>query len=947
MSSSRTSFLLLGSSVLALASAAGAQAQTATVDNSVEAVVITGSRLGSTGFTSPTPVTVVGSEQFQNLGATSLYNVTKDIPVFRNSGGPDNQNSGVRSASQAVLDLRGLGGSRTLTLIDGARPMPVNTSGTFDSGMVPMALVDRIDVITGGASAAYGSDAVAGAVNIILKHRLEGLNGTVQYGQTQKGDVGEVQASLGWGHDFAGGKGHLVIGGDYVRNRGAGTMYTRDWGKKEPGLLGLPATRAAGLPANILANNVELISFHPGGLVTSGPLKGTAFAPGGTPYALQYGSLVGTSTQIGTSNPGMTAFYTTALRQQFRRHTAMMRAEYDFTPTITGFAQLQYGALWSGGGASRQPNPGAYIVQRDNPYLPAATLAAMVASNLQTITVNRVNTEYGPSGSANRTELYQGVAGVNGSFDTSFGGVWDWDVGGSYGQSVEAAAFINIPNQANLYASAYAVRNAAGQIVCGPTATNPYFNAQNALVKAQLLSNLDAGCVPSNIFGFGSLSQEAINYFLRSAEQRSEMKRYTATANLRGKPIKLPAGPVSVAVGLEWRRDTVDSVACDLCRRNALTSTNSANFGGVQSVKEAYGEIGVPVLKDLTLFQALDLNAAIRRTDYSLSGAVTTWKVGGTWDLTNFFRLRATRSRDIRAPNISELFNLGSMGVTNITNPRTGGTGIVGSQTTGNPNLVPEIATTTVIGGVFAPKFGNFIDGLRVSVDHFDITVNGTIGSLGAQNILNGFFLQGIQSYGQFIVQDNSVIGIASVSASQSNDGVLTTDGFDVEILYPIPLQALNIPGRLQIRALGTNTRHLKTIRAGTTSDTAGYVGGLMKWVWNVNLNYDIGKLGLGLQVKTTSHVGYNNQLIGPDDSRYSPTLANSVNRNRWAPTIYYSLNAQYDLITEPGRRLQVFGVVNNLLDKDPPILGGATFSGGSPYDTIGRAFKAGIRFQY
>lgn len=941
MSSSRTSFLLLGASGLALASATVAQAQTATVDNEVQAVVITGSRLTNTGFVSPTPVTVVGSQQMQNLGATSIYNVTKDIPTFRNSSGPDNSNSGVVAAAQAVLDLRGLGSTRTLTLVDGNRPTPVNATAGFDSGLVPTMLVDRIEVVTGGASAAYGSDALAGVVNIILKHHLEGLSGSAQYGLTQEGDGKERNLSLGWGTAFAGGRGHFVIAGDMTKNKGVGTMYSRDWGAKEPGLLVLPATRAAGLPANILANNVELIAYTPGGIVTSGALKGTTFGAGGTPYAFNYGTQVGASAYIGAGNYGVTSFYTTALRQQFRKNTAQARIEYELTPDITAFATVSYGALWAGGGATRQPNPGSYIVQRDNPYLPAATLAAMIAANLQTITVSRINTEYGPSGSANRLETYSGTAGVNGKV---FGN-WDFDVTVSGGKTINSSGFINIPNTANLYASAYAVKNAAGQIVCGPTATNPYFNAQNALVKAQLLATLDPGCVPSNIFGQGSISPDAVKYFLRQAENHLDIRRYTAAANLRGEPFKLPAGPVSIAVGLEWRRDTVDSVACALCIANALTSTNSASYGGESNVKEAYGEIGVPVVKDVILFKSLDLNGAIRRTDYSLSGAVTTWKLGATWDIADFLRLRGTRSHDIRAPNINELFNAGSSGVANITNPLTGATGFVGSKSVGNPNLKPEVANTTVLGGVVTP--GGFLKGFRASVDYFRIRASGVIGSLGAQVILNGYFLQGIKEYGQFIIQDNSAIGIQYVSSSSINQNRLKTDGVDIEVQYPLPIEKVKLPGRLQMRALGTYTHQMRTISGATDLDSAGFAGGLPHWVWNVNFNYTLNRLGVGLQVKTTSHIGYNNQLVGPDSPAYNPASSTSVSRNIWPQTIYYTLSAQYDVIAQPGRRLQLYGVINNLLDKDPPIVAGVLFGGGSPYDTIGRSFKIGARFQY
>ncbi len=920
----------------------------ATAEAAVEEVVVTGSRL-QTGFTAPTPVTVVGQAQVEQRAPSSIGEVVNQLPVFRNTAGPQTSLFGIVASGQAILDLRGLGGNRTLVLVNSQRHVPVNSNGTFDTNLLPTSLVERFDVVTGGASAAYGSDAVAGVTNFILANRLNGVKGSVQFGQSQRNDMKEAVVSLGYGNEFAGGKGHYIIGADYSQNDGITNMLDRSWGRNEPGFLALTASRPAGTPANLFSNYVEFNSRTAGGIVNTGPLKGTAFGPNGVPYQFAYTPLGGSLEQVDMSqrNYGDQEFNQQQLWTPYNRHAFLARAEYELAPNVTGFVAIHQGGLRTTTSTLYIPAAPNFIIDRDNPYLDAATRARMVAANLQTISVNRTGKEWGFLASGNRLETLQANFGLNGSF----GDNWKWDVGGTYGGTNSHISLRNTPRTPDLYASAYAMRNAAGQIVCGPTASIPGLTAAQ---RAQV----SPGCVPMNILGPGSISPAAVAYFNSASNQDNEIRQTTAQANLAGEPFNMPAGPVSGAIGVEWRKDSNDATGCPDCVAGKLANQNYPSYSASVTVKEAYAEVGVPLLRDLAIAKTLDLNGAVRRTDYSTSGGVTTWKIGATWEPSDFLRVRATRSRDIRAPNIEELFNPGSNGIAAVVNRTNGASASVASSTRGNPNLTPEIADTFTTGVVFQPRWAA-LAGFRASVDYFKIDIADVIGSVTAQDIADRCLVQNLTEYCAFLVRDSSLVGFNRVNATRINLAAQFNEGLDYELAYRVPLDRFNMPGQLDIRALGTQTKHLRSrqlLPNGTIStvdvagavNASGSVSGVPKWQWNFNLNYTLNRFATNLQVRYSSDIKYSTTLIGPDDPAYSPALPNSVNQNIWTVPPYYNLNMSYNIIDEPesNRRLQLFGVIDNLLDKDPPIVA-LEVKGGSPYDVAGRRFKVGLRFNF
>lgn len=955
MSNRHLKVLLVSASATAMvAGHAFAQEVVATANGTtVEAVVITGSRLTAAGFTAPTPVTVIGADEMQKKGGALISEFVKDVPAFRTPIGQSQNSNGAQSAGKATLALRGLGANRTLTLINGRRHAPDGTANVFDSNLIPTSMVDRVDVVTGGASAAYGSDAVAGAINIVLKNRFQGFQVDLRYGISQRGDAKEYNPSFIAGTSLLDDKLHLVIGGDYSHNFGTGTMYARDWGRKEPGSMTIAAssiptaTRVAmGLPANIISNYVETSAYNDQGMIVSGPLKGLVFHDGGTTTQFRYATINGGTEMIDPtqSNYGSVENPDGFLRAPYKRTALLGRAEYDLPGDITAFAQLQYASFLPNGRSfgARVPNFSAYPVLITNPFLPASVVAAMQANNLTSFNYSATrHADLGSIKSQNRTETEQFDFGFKGKVF----GDYDWDIGGGYGQSNFDPKLVDTPRTADFYQSAYVVKDANGNAVCGPVATNPYFNAQNALTKATLLANLTPGCVPFNIFGTNlDYNQAAKRYWNSASNADFEFKQLDLTANISGSPIDLPAGALALAAGVEYRKDQLKSVNAYDGQRLALMNQPYSYFRGEITVREAYAEAGAPLLKDLPFIKNLDANASVRRTDYSTSGAVTTWKAGYTWDIDDMFRFRLTRSHDIRAPNINELFNPGSEGNPNVVNKSNNASGFIKSNTVGTPSLQPEVGNTLTFGLVFQPTW-TWAQGFKASVDYYNITLKGAIGTLNVQDVLDQVLVNRNAAFEQYVVRDNTALGVSRVNVPSANLNSQKTDGIDIELAYRVPLAALpfTVPGNLNLRAIGSWTDDARTISATGDNDIAGTFAA-PEWQWNGTIAYALDRFTGQLQVHYVNKEKFSSVLVGPDSPDYNLASANSINRNLWPSSLLFNGSWSYTLMNEGSRKMMVYGNIENILDKSPPIV---AITSQGPYDLIGRAFKLGLKVSY
>jgi outer membrane receptor protein involved in Fe transport len=962
-------------------------AQTAETTSDVintEEVVVTGSRLQAAGFTAPTPVTVVGIQTIEQRAPANIVDVLDEQPAFRiqqtdstRAGGVNPQNT------QATLDLRSLTPFRTLTLINGHRSVGTNWDNTVDSTIVPVGLVERIDVVTGGASAAYGSDAVAGVVNIALNNNLQGVKATLQGGYTEYGGGKQTTLNLSGGTSLLGGRLHVIGGLDYDKTGAITNVYGTSWGAAEIGSFApSTATRTAlGLPQTYITTDVEPASTAPGGLYVN-PTTNLAytFDANGNPVAFQRGT-VSSNGQLmigSTSNYGHNLNDILYLRPASARLVGLGRASYEITDNLSAYLELNdaRSALYPYPGSEFQQGSGfgsltpAIVIAPNNPFVTPATLA-ILSSQTANFSIGRDNTEIswnGISGNVARQdyETRRWVAGLEGKF----GEGWKWDAYYSSGRTRLEQKRIDF--------SPVALQKAVDG--CSVNNASPGFTGVAGAVSLNLVNNYEAlsgkTCVPFNPFGVGRNSAAALNYIENNTFQVQHIALDNAATSISGTPFKMPAGDAAVATGVEWRRETLVGVSDPISAAGTGTSqlvSNSlvASPYGENSVKEGFVEIGLPLLKDKPFAKSLDFNAAGRITDYTVSGTVRTWKLGATWQVLDFMRLRFTRSHDIRAPNLRSLFFHGGPNSTNvIDNLPVGTVGLNGTVKTiagtgtqisvpvpgnsGNPTLVPEIGDTTTGGVVF-----NFA-GFDASIDYYQIYLNKAIAALSAQQTLD-LCQQGDRTYCNFITFSTTAPAgqnsILLVEPLLQNLNRIAIQGYDFELGYHDQIG----PGNFTARALINYEPHVQLLNAylGQTTEAANVLaqiggqqgaGGQPKLAYNVNFGYSVGKLDANLQIRGFGQrrgnpIVYNadgsvnsTTILGPEDPGYNPANANTISKNRWPGQYTVNPSVAYRF-TE---HVTGFLNVDNLFNVGPPAL-----STSGIYDLIGRRYRFGIRANF
>jgi outer membrane receptor protein involved in Fe transport len=913
----------------------------------LEEITVTGSRIVRDGITAPTPVTVVSAERLQNLGATNIGAVLNTLPSFRATSNPQTANIQPRAAGTSLADLRGLGTTRTLVLLNGRRFVPSTLEGSVDLNQIPTLLIERSEVVTGGASAQYGSDAVAGVVNLILKSDLEGFRSDLQYGRTEAGDGTDYHAGLLGGTKFAGGRGHFTASIEYEKNKGTGDCYSRDW-CKEYQVITNPATatvpKLAGFPANNILPLAHTVAAVVGGLITNGPLRGTAFRADGTPYQYQYGTVFPNNSTFMYGGEGDNGFIRAPLMViPVERYNGFLSTTFNFTDTLQSSLELSYGSVQANGrGAqTRDTSVGSVITIRgDNAYLPTAVKNSLTAAGLPltsatSFVLGRMGDDFGYTDNDSKTEVIRALAGLKGAI----AGDWTWDGYYQYGETRYDQTVANNriqeqvpgvplttgqPTRIQLAADAV-VNPANGQIVCRSTIANP-----------------NNGCQPANLFGTHNFSQAARDYLYGTATQNQKFKQHVVAANVQGDLFNTWAGAVPLAVGAEYRINKVDTGADPISATSGFYVFNSSIVSGEVKVKEGYLETAVPLAKDLPALRALDLNGAVRVTDYNTSGSVTTWKYGLTYEPLGWLRLRATRSRDIRAPNTDELYRPRTTAfqtVDGILTPTVSG---------GNTSLTPESADTITAG--FAIRGAGAFVGLRGSVDYYDIDLTNAISTLTPQLLVNRCRTQGAYCD---LVDFNANGTVAQVRTVFQNLNRLHTKGVDIEVNYTHGVGA----GTLDYGVLATRLMQLATTDVtGLTIDRAGMTGnnvsgggaGLPHWQINGLVTYASGPLSLSLEGRFIDDGKFDATLIGPEQDGFNVNLPNSINTNHVASAVYVNFGARYKLPSEAERNLELFAGVQNLLDRDPPV---APSNQGATnmilFDPLGRSYRAGFRMQF
>lgn len=897
-----------GLAIACMLQAAPAMAQTTAVDE----VVVTASRVNRTGFDAPTPTTVVGAENLQAVGATNVADMLNTLPAFAGGTTPATTSHSSQNAGANFLNLRDLGNNRTLVLIDGRRHVPTTSSGLVDINVIPAALLNRVEVVTGGASAAWGSDAVAGVVNLIFREDLEGLEGQVQGSTTQRGDNEEVNVALAGGFRFAGGRGHFMAASEYVDTKGIGS--DRDWFRENWMTIANPAYAAGnGQPQNLIAPNVRTSTATLGGLITAGPLRGTQFLPNGQISPFIYGNNVGTQYQ--TDGDGLYPGELINLATPLTRANLFTRTTFDVTDNVQAFMEASVAYSETTFNLSTSYDLGTLTIQRDNAYLPAAVGSMMDAAGVTNFRMGRINRDIGFNVVDNKNATSRIAVGLKGDF----GETWNWDAYYQYGQNRYAARIFNNRIAANFTSALDAVVNPAnGQIVCRSTLSAP-----------------GNGCVPINLFGEGSPSAAALDYVTGSQHLVANIEQQAAAASLSGEPFSTWAGPVSLATGLEYRKDSVDQEVDALAQASAFSIGNPKAMAGSYNVKEAFVETVVPLAKDASFAKSLDFNGAVRVTDYSTSGTVWTWKAGATYEPFDGLKLRITRSRDIRAPNLSELYSSYVLTFSSITDPVTGRQSTVRSPQQGNLGLKPEKADTFTAGVVYEPSF---VPRLRMSLDYYDIDLKGAISTLTGQQIVNRC-AAGAADLCSYVTR-NTDGSLAEVMRTYINLSSLQMRGVDAEVSYRTPMSDIfeAVNGDLTLRVLATYLDRYLTDDGSTVIDSAGEVGNNRPhWRWTATASYENGPFTGFLQGRYVGEGVYD--------------VEQTYDNNHVDSQFVVTASAAWTLMDDGDRSLEAFGVINNVFDADPPVAP-YNFIFGSPalasvHDIIGRRFTLGLRFTY
>ncbi|MBB4860256.1 outer membrane receptor protein involved in Fe transport [Novosphingobium chloroacetimidivorans] len=1089
---SLTVFAVLGSTA-AFAQATDAGTSTTAADEApadTGAIIVTGSRIRSANLESTNPVTVVSGEQFFQTGQVSVGDVLNELPQLRNTFSQQNSTRFLGTRGLNLVDLRGLGTSRTLVLVNGRRHVAgdiLSTGVSVDTNTIPTDLIQSVEVLTGGASAVYGSDAIAGVVNFKLKTDYEGVQVRGNAGISKYNDAGNQYISLLAGKNFADGRGNIALnlefahqsqydatGRPLARNNGFVTTDTDPASAPSDGISDRQFFR------DIRSGTISLgglTAFRYGG--ATGPCGGgggsaftcnSLFAPGGGLIA-QTGDRVGigpTGAFIGgngsTSREGQLLTFTPDLK----RYSVNLLGHFEVSPAFVPFFEAKYvrteaqgsqsGPFFSqgttlgrfgstagagtgassiggfAGGADRSFINGTYTtagvpvnsgvnregIRLDNPYL-SATARATLAAQLTAAINSGVNPNTGiaftsggvtaEQAAANRDaslaqvaagtyrfglrrnwvdlgirdeqikrETYRAVIGVRGDFNED----WNYEVAVNYGEFREKNLIQGNINAQRFLLAQDTVRDASGTIRCRAQVDGRYGGTDVGGNPAQLASDI-AACVPLNPFGQGSVSDAARNYLLVPSRASGKITQLDINAFVSGDSsqlFELPGGPIGFSVGGEYRRETNrydldDFTQAGYAFYNAIPSLTAPSF----EVKEVYGELRVPILKDVPFFQELTLTGNGRIADYKgATGTVYAYGGGIDWRPIQDVRFRGTYSRSVRAPNLTELYsaqgqnfapsfvdpcsarNIGTGSANRAANCAAAGVptsydyvylSSLETVSGGNPLLGAEKSDSYTAGVVFTPTF---VPGLSISVDYFDITVNNVIASVNAQQVANlcydssslsnqfcSLFQRAGASGGPNGEQAFQILQ-GSLLESTANFAKLKARGIDTKIEYRHSFDW----GQLNLGVNYTRTLQRDDFTNPDDPDFKDRILGELgdpKNEVNLNSSLKVGRVTFGYQLRWIDKMYLNTYEDYNELNGLPPQNTDFYSQAKYPDVFYHDLRLDYEVSDQYNLTLGI----DNVGNKMPPFgltgvgngLNTAADGGAGIYDVRGRYMYA------
>ena len=896
--------------------------------DSDDAIVVTGSRIARPDLEAPSPVTTIGAEQFDLTGTVTVETLLNELPqiipgntrVSNNQGGED----------FSTLDLRGLGPNRTLILVDGERVPASSSSGTVDIGTIPGGLIERVDVVTGGASAVYGSDAIAGVVNFILKDNFEGLELTSQYGISDHGDGGSFNVQGLLGGNFGDDRGNMTLFASYYTRESVGQgdrdlfrdaavrvrradgtleiaphLYVLQPGESFPGSgVGGSGTNPYGTILNNVNNpfqnlsvllpgtfgagntNTDCNTATPGGAVNGGTLS---FNDAGqlTP-SNGAGQCLFADRSVGSSRFNFNPL--NYLVTPYTRYNITGTARYDINDSIRFKVIANY--VDSEQTVNLAPTPATgIVVPFDSPLIPADLAIALASRPDPTapFVVNRRFAETGPRIGIfnNKTQTLRGT--LSGPLAHGF----NWDATASYGKS---SADIQAKGNINFTAVQQGLNGC-------PTASLP-------------------GCVPLDIFGPNTIDADMLSFVQIDTQERRVFDQVRVAGNITGNLVELPAGPVGIAVGVEARTDRGSVVVDDAQRTGNIYGFNAVqNQRGKVNTKEVYGEIRVPILADMPFFHELSVEAGARYSDYSSVGGLFNWKLGAQWSPVEWIKFRGIYNKAARAPSIVELFQNGDQGFPsysdpcNFDNPNQplaacqadapgvdfstfGQTNVqVQAFAFGNPGLAEETAKTYTIGAVLTPNLG--LGRFSATVDYYNIRIDDIIRGFGAQFFLDACYNDGDPAACARIQRDTATGQVTAVNTATGNQGTFKTSGVDGSLNFVVPFAdiGLGIPGRLRLQEQISWLDKIDFGGGNFAGFSGGGIGGTFpEWKSTFTVAYD--SSDFTAQVRW-NYLSETEEAFGLDENPKLPALS------------YFDLSLRKKI----GDNFELTGIMNNVFN--------------------------------
>lgn len=952
--------LIAGVSLGALGAPMAAYAQTTPTTgeepSQVEEVIVTGSRLQRSGLNAPTPTMALTAETIEAKGITNIAELLTEMPQVATGLSNANTSYSFGNIGLNQANLRNLGVRRTLTMVDGRRRAGTPDDSNFlafDLGNIPASLVQRVEVQTGGTSAVYGADAVAGVVNLILKDDFDGFEANVQYGSDEGGSYDTLTYGLTAGVNYDRGNAVLHVsrtesGGLTRGDRGLGTRW---------GFVSNPANKGPndGIPARIPMRDMRYAYFAMGT-----PTGYLPFGTGGAWTDVIFDSATQTFRPLKAGDRGVIdGSYSTdeggnqnadTLVAPLERTNVYAKADYRLADNLKVFSEVVFADITARDRISAVFDSWSTSVSIDNPYMPKAVRDGLIAAGENSMYYARSHDEFGMRGTDMNRKYYSIATGLEGDF----GNTWKWSAVFEYGKSQTSNRNLNDRIDERWFEASDAIRDPlSGNAVC-----------RSVEARAR-------GCVPVNIFGQGTISAEAVDYIRADHTSTTDTSQTLLQGLISGDLFQLPAGAVKISAGAEYRKDAIDFRPSYVWEKalgffaSQFSPVNESN-----EVREAFAEVLVPLVKDKPFIHSLEVEGAYRISDYERAGSVDSWKLAGSWAPIPDIRFRVTKATAVRAPSLGEMFNPGSRGAAGLSDPCDPNLLDSGTEhrkknclalgfdpvtwdpntrrmttlvfSTGNPELGVEEADTMTIGAVVRPRF---LPGFAFSADYYTIKLDGGIARIGAQ--------QTVDNCVDLPTLDNQFCGMLTrradgnlyeVRDSYINVSSFEVEGVDFEASYHADVSDLlrrdGDLGRISVQGMASYLKHNifvdRDMATGeeTAFDSAGEAAN-PKWRGMLNATYYRGPIQVNWSSRYVHDTVTNNALLNP---------AEDIGAYYNIPSVWYH---DLSVAMDTPMNVRFTAGIRNLFNEGPRDHPSTARGNLGMDDLIGRFFFLGAKWRF